>query len=129
MRAWHFLAILLIVVVAAYAFYAYHTSEGVVPPKAAVKPSATLASITHAYAKGTHTVSGTVLAPDACTNVNATASFASSSDEIRVDIEAPADQGLCLQLPTAVTFSVKASGDSSATAAIYLNGALATTTP
>ncbi|MBU6321379.1 MAG: hypothetical protein KGI78_01070 [Patescibacteria group bacterium] len=104
----------------------------VASPSPAATASATPAiTFKDAFKKGVHTFSGTVEAPDACASVSAAASVATSTDNPRIilDLSMPATEGLCLELPTPVSFSTTFAASSSLPIEVRVNGALATTTP
>jgi hypothetical protein len=101
--------------------------EAVTPADASTTP---LVTIKDAYKKGTHTLSGSVLAPDACATLEASASFASSTGaQIILDISMPPSQGMCLEVPTALPFSVTVGAPADTPITVRVNGAVATTTP
>lgn len=84
------------------------------------------------YRRGTHTLSGTVTAPDACVTpeVNATLQGdASSTQSILLSISLPEDTGVCLQIPTEVPFSTTLNAPSGLPITVAVNGVIATTTP
>ena len=76
------------------------------------------------YDEGTHTIEGTVLADTACQQASATGSAVGSG--IRVDIVLPPDEGICLQRPEALSFSVDVDAPEDATVAVFVNGTPAT---
>ncbi|HEX8946971.1 MAG TPA: hypothetical protein VF829_02030 [Candidatus Paceibacterota bacterium] len=89
-----------------------------------------IASLTDSYRRGTHTVSGALVLPNACYTFDASASLAPSTTPqvIRVDISVPPDSGRCLALPATSTFSVTQAADQNAVITTYINGVLATST-
>src|SRR3989344_2139458 len=56
------------------------------------------------YAKGVHSITGSLVAPNVCASLTASASV--ESERIVLDLAMPADPQLCLQVPTKLTFSV-----------------------
>jgi hypothetical protein len=127
MRSWIIAGALIIALIGAYGVYALKAGEGANAPKtpAASAPAAALASVKDIYSKGTHTVSGIVLAPDACTEVETTVATSSGPSLYLVT---PADDGICLQLPTEVSFSAAVDAGATTSVRVYLNEQLATTT-
>lgn len=102
------------------------------PARAAIAASTTPAvSLTDSYKKGVHTLSGSVMAPDACAQVTATAAFATStgSQEIDLELSLPATQGVCLEVPTEAAFKTTVAAPSGLPVVVELNGVIATTTP
>ena|SRR3989344_5360902 len=81
------------------------------------------------YKKGTHTLSGTVRAPDACTTASASATFASATDAmILLDISMPPSTGMCLTVPTDVEFETTVDAPAETPVRVLVNGATASTT-
>ncbi|HVW82753.1 MAG TPA: hypothetical protein VHC68_02295 [Candidatus Paceibacterota bacterium] len=123
------------VLIAGFALSVPHLRDAALPPAStAAAASATPVVYLHdAYKKGTHTISGKVLAADPCVAVTASASVlpgASSSTPatILVGLDMPPDTGICLAEPATTTFSVTASAGSDATLAASINGTDASTT-
>lgn len=80
------------------------------------------------YEDGIHTISGSVMLANRCQTMEASAE-ALPDGTIRVDIIAPPDEGLCLQVPTEREFSLDVEATEGASVSIYVNGELSTTTP
>ncbi|MGH7175036.1 MAG: hypothetical protein ACREGR_01605, partial [Minisyncoccia bacterium] len=85
-----------------------------------------------AYKKGTHTISGKVLAADPCAIVNASASVipgaaSSTPDTILVTLDMPPDTGNCLQEPATSTFALSVQAASNAVFTASINGTDAST--
>jgi hypothetical protein len=128
--AWIALGTFGAVVLAGALFFALRITEGPAPKTARALPEApavALESASDSYHAGVHTIKGTLTLPTACTPFTATTS--QSADGIRVDIASQPDDGICLALPSSKQFSVTADGDVSSSVSIFVNGALATTTP
>lgn len=100
-----------------------HTTE---PLTASSTPPAV--SLKDSYKKGAHTLTGSLTVPTPCHSVTASASFLPSEvpPTIRVDVDAPADDGLCLTLPTDKTFSLSVSAPQDVPTVVYVNGIPAT---
>ncbi len=135
MRVWTILGVFLGVLIIAFGIFVLRITESEVPDEAPAAPSAAPITDIHfldSYRKGTHSINGSATVPTACTTLNASstvyAATASSSDVLRVDLSAPADTGICLELPTKQTFSVSDDASADAVIEIYANGVLATTT-
>ncbi len=91
-----------------------------------------LVTVRDSYKKGVHTLTGTVLAPDACTTVTARAAVsgdATSSQKIVLMLTMPSDLGICLEVPTRITFSTTVTAPASLPISVTVNGAEASTTP
>ncbi len=83
------------------------------------------------FKKGVHTITGSIEAPNACTVVSANALFlneASSTESILLEISLPEDSGVCLQIPTSISFSAAVNAPADLPIAVTVNGAPATTT-
>jgi hypothetical protein len=85
-------------------------------------------SIRDVYRKGTHTLTGTVLAPNPCTTLTASAavSGATGSQSIILTISMPKDAGICIQQETSLTFSTTVAADPDLPIIATLNGVPAT---
>lgn len=122
------------VLIAGFALSVPHLHDAALPPASTAAASATPVVYLHdAYKKGTHMISGKVLAADPCVAVTASASVlpgASSSTPatILVGLDMPPDTGICLAEPATTTFSVTASAGRDAALAASINGTDASTT-
>ncbi len=131
MRLWISAAIIAIVLFAGFALSVPHTSDVVqAPANTEIKnvPSVTLHDV---FKKGTHTITGSIEAPNACTEIIATAvavGDASSTESIRVDISMAKDEGICLQLPTSKDFSATVVAPAHLPLSATVNNEEATTT-
>lgn len=132
MRKWIFIGILLGVLIIAFGIFVLRISESTVPHEA--EPQETGSAITDihftdTYRKGIHTIKGTATVPTACVEFSADITAPSgTSTPIRVDLSAPADSGICLELATSVSFNLSVTAPAEAPIAIYTNGMLATST-
>ncbi|MDO8623783.1 MAG: hypothetical protein Q7R54_00275 [bacterium] len=119
------------ILIGGFAFFIPHANRGgeeapASPVSTSVTPAVT---ISDSYRKGTHALTGSILAPTPCTSVSAIASVASSTPEsILVAISMPPDTGICLQQATAISFTVSALAGADATIQTLVNGVLASTT-
>lgn len=77
--------------------------------------------VRNAFKKGVHTLSGSVLAPDACTSVSAEASLV--GDEILLALSMSEDVDICLEVSTPVTFSTSLEAPVGASVRTTLNDA------
>lgn len=87
-------------------------------------------TLSDAFANGTHTYSGTLVAPNACTTLSATALVsgdASSTPSVSLSLTYPADTGVCLELPTKTPFLTTLEAPKDATVTVSVNGVLAST--
>lgn len=127
MRSWIIAGALIIALIGAYGVYALKAGEGANAPKppANSAPAASVVSVKDVYSKGIHTITGVVLAPDACTSIETTVATSSAPSLYLVT---PADGDICLELPTEVPFSAEIDADATTSTMVYLNEVLATTT-
>jgi len=78
------------------------------------------------FKKGIHTISGSVLAPDACATVSVEASLV--GEEISLALSVSEDTSICLEVPTSVTFSTSVTAPAGASIRTTLNGVPVVTT-
>jgi hypothetical protein len=130
-RLWVVAGIIAFIIVGGFVFSVPHTrdvarisvSEGVT-----AVPLVTLHDV---FKKGTHTITGSLLAPDACTTLTARASLqgdASSTESIQVALSMPSNAGVCLELPTRMNFSTTIIAPAQVPLSATVNGIAATTT-
>lgn len=102
-------AIIAIVLIVGFMLSVPHTRDVIRPSVTQSKTNAPpIVKLHDIFKKGTHTISGTIEAPDACTIVTADASLvgdASSTESVLITISVPKNTEVCLQLPTTETFS------------------------
>jgi len=82
------------------------------------------------YKKGTHTITGSLLAPNVCTVASAVATLqgaATSTESILVEVSMPVDEGVCLQVPTRVVFQTTIAAPDDLPLVVTVNGSPATT--
>jgi len=87
-------------------------------------PVPTKVSVHDVYKKGTHTLTGTVQAPNPCTTLSATATtvVAASTSSILVTISMPEDAGICLQQITQLPFSTTVAAPANVPVSVTVNG-------
>lgn len=81
------------------------------------------------FRKGTHTISGSVVVPDACTTPTTESSLggeAPDSQSIILDLSYPEDVGVCLQVPTSVSFTTTIAAPAGLPIIVMVNGVIAT---
>ncbi len=131
MRLWTAAAIIIFFLVIGFILSAPSARDGVLPPSSSppVATSTPVVTLRDSFKKGTHTISGSLEAPDACMSATAEASLtgASSSPVIAVAIDMPPDSGICLQEPTPVTFSAALAAPADVPIEVTVNGVAATT--
>ena len=130
-RLWTATAIIAIVILILFVLSVPHARD----VKTALKqPSATstipVVTLHDSYRKGIHTLTGSVVVPTACVSIEAHASRMGTSTEqtILLTLAIPTDPGVCLALPTQVTFSTTVSAPASLPINVLVNGVVASTT-
>lgn len=82
------------------------------------------------YKKGTHTITGTVTAPNACATLEARAvTTGDPASAIIVELTLTEDEGICLEVPTPLTFSMTVAAPEGLPLSATVNGVFSTTTP
>lgn len=138
MRFWIGIGIFVAVILIAFALFVLHiTGSPRAVPAASLPAFSPITSIsiddTYSSKTGLHTIKGSATVPTPCTTLTATSSVttgadASSTDTIRIDLAAPRDTDICLDLPNAKSFTLTVKAGKNAEAVVYANGELATTT-
>ena len=132
-RLWISAAIIGLIIVIGFAISIPHTKDETLPPKQ-MSAATTIPTVTvhDVFKKGTHTITGTVEAPNACTAVAAEASVlgnaSTTGNVVQIALVMPTTTGICLQLPTPVKFGVTISAPAQITITATVNGAVASTT-
>lgn len=101
------------------------------PQEQEIAPTPSVA-LHDAFKKGTHTITGSVEAPDACSIVTAKASLigkAPNIEGIQVAISLSPDTGVCLELPTRADFSTTIVAPPDMPVRAMVNGISARMTP
>lgn len=130
-RLWVAAAIIALAIIAGFLFSVPHTREVAEAPlvqNTTIVPSVTLRDT---FSKGTHTITGSVEAPNACTAVTASATLegnASSTESILVALSMPTDTGVCLEMPTRMNFSTTIVASALVPITATVNGSVASTT-
>ena len=107
------------------------TRELPLPTRQDEKASTPVVILHDVYKKGLHTLTGAVIAPDACATVLARATrtgTASTSPAIALMLTLREDAGICLSVPTRITFSTTLAAPNSLPLVVTVNGIEATTT-
>ena len=130
-RFWIAASIIALVVIIGFALSVPHTRDAQIKKVQNNVAAVPVVSLHDSFKKGTHTITVSIAAPNACTIVSADASVlgdASSTQKILVNIAMPLDVGVCLQLPTTETFSVSITALAHLPISATVNGAVASTT-
>ena len=132
-RLWVSAAIITFVVLIVFALSVPHTRDSrVEAPLSPATTSVPAVILRDVFKKGVHTISGSIEAPNACTFVSASATLvgnASSTENILVAISLSLDSGVCLQIPTRVSFQTTLVAPASLPIVVTVNGSPATMTP
>lgn len=130
-RLWISAAIIALVIVLGFMLSVPHTRELAVPQQPKSQSSVPAIAINDSFKKGVHTISGTIMAPDACATVTAQATLvgdASSTQSIALALTVPDTTGVCLEIPTSVPFTATLTAPKNLPISISFNGAPASTT-
>lgn len=131
-RLWLAASIIAFVVVVGFVLSVPHTRDvGKTEQSQSNAASAPVVSLRDLFKKGVHTITGTMEVPNACTAVTVLAALSGDTanpDGILVQISYPADIGVCLQVPTSVSFSTTISAPAGLPLTATVNGVAATTT-
>jgi len=115
----------IVVLIVAFALFIPRANRvGEVAPKSDQTASSTPSVMIHdTIANGIHTISGSVLLPNPCTTLSASAEVATDTPQvITVLLSAPHDSGVCLEVPTSEIFSVTAAASTTASIEATVNG-------
>ena len=127
-RLWAAGGIIALAIIAGFMLSVPHTQDAPLPPSSVtVSAGVPTVVLRDVYKKGVHTITGSLLAPNACGTVSATAT-ATDEPGIVVAISLEADEGVCLQIPTRAPFSTTVAAPQGVPITATVNGAQATTT-
>lgn len=131
-RLWVASAIIAAVILVGFVLSVPHTRDvGDISSSQVVAPSVPNVSLRDSFKKGVHTITGSVEAPNACASVSAQASLvgdASNASGILVAVSLEKDSGVCLQVPTDISFSTTITAPARLPIIATVNGESATTT-
>lgn len=108
-----------------------HTRDLPAPPRVSAPSAPPLVSLNDRYAKGVHTLSGTLTAPDACASVAAQALFegaSSSAPRITLNLTVPPSEDVCLMRAQPAAFSATVAAPKGTPVTVFVNGEAASTT-
>lgn len=131
-RLWVLVAIITAIILIGFVFSVPHTRDTGVPVTESATTSIPVVTLRDSFKKGVHTITGSLTAKNACSAVRAEATLlgeTSSTDSILVALSVSEDSGLCLQVPTRVSFTTTVSAGARLPITVTVNGAAATTTP
>lgn len=132
MRLWAAAAIIALIVIVGFWLSVPHTRDvHEVRDNLAVEESIPEVTLRDVYKKGVHTVTGSIMAPNACSTISSSAMLqddASGAQNILVTVALENGVGVCLELPTRETFQVTVAAPAHLPFTATVNGVLATTT-
>jgi len=130
-RLWVSASIIALVVILGFALSVPHTRDVAKTAKTlSMAPTTSPVALRDVFKKGTHTITGSLMAPDACSTASSQASLqgdASSTQSILVEIFLPEISGVCLQLPTKTSFQTILTAPANLPLFVTVNGITATT--
>lgn len=130
-RLWVVATIIAAVVLFGFVLSVPRTGDLAAKPLQSAAETVPSVSLRDSFKKGLHTLTGSLEVPNACTAVTARASRmedASGIEGIQVELSFPDDTGVCLQVPTRVTFSTTVNAPAKLPITVFVNGGIATTT-
>lgn len=129
-RLWIAATILAVIILASFVLSVPHTRDVPIPESARDATTTTpIVKLHDAFRKGTHTISGTIEAPNPCTSLDATVTLqgtASTSEAILVSFSMPKDTGICIQQAVNLPFSVTVAAPDGLPISATVNGIPAT---
>lgn len=126
-RLWIVATIIASIIVAGFALSVPRARDGALPPAAPMQEEITpTVSVRDVYRKGVHTITGSLIAPNACMSAEAEASLQDGG--ILLSITMPEDSGVCLQEETMARFSTTITSSNGLPIRTTVNGKDATTT-
>ena len=131
MRLWVSAAIIGVVVLIAFALSVPHTTDLKVEKKLVETPAIPVVVVKDVFKKGVHTISGSLVVPNACTPVSASATLtgdASSTQSILLTLVSETASGICLQIPTKAPFQTTLTAPARLPLHVTANGVTASTT-
>lgn len=130
-RLWIAAAIIASVIIVSFLLLVPHTRDIAATTPPPVSPTTPSVILHDAFKKGVHTITGSVEAPNACAVVTAQASLESGvarAESIRVALSLENAAGVCLQVPTRVSFSTTFAAPAHLPLTATVNGLAASTT-
>src|SRR3989338_435820 len=132
MRLWTAATIIAVFIFVGFVLSVPRASDGpIVPLPEEVEAPTPSVTVHDVFKKGIHTITASLLAPNACATVTASStlqSTASSTESILIAIELAIDTGVCLQMPTLIKVSTTVTATSNIPITASVNGVMASTT-
>jgi hypothetical protein len=130
-RLWIAATIIAALIVGGFILSVPHTHDVAEPQDTAATTIVPVVKVHDVYRKGTHTITGTVQAPNPCTTLAANAALtgdASSTQAIELTLTMPEDTGICVQQIVSLPFSATIAGPMNAPIRASVNGTPASVT-
>ncbi|MEK7604675.1 MAG: hypothetical protein AAB442_02690 [Patescibacteria group bacterium] len=132
-RLWVAATIIAVIIVGGFVISVPHTTRDIIPPSDEKQAALIIpvVSLRDSYQKGQHTLSGSLEVPTVCTTIVAAAYLrgaSTSPESIEVALTVSSDTGVCLQLPTTVSFSTTLAAPAELPITVTVNGVTASTT-
>lgn len=127
-RLWILAAIIAFVIFGGFILSVPHTRDIQKPGSPSVAAIVPAVTLRDSFKKGVHTVTGSLMAPNACATVSAEASLLQGDSGILINVSLPEDSDICLQVPTRTTFTTTISAPARLPLSATVNGKAATTT-
>ena len=132
MRLWTAATIIAVFIFVGFVLSVPRASDGpIVPLPEEVEAPTPSVTVHDVFKKGIHTITASLLAPNACATVTASStlqSTASSTESMLIAIELAIDTGVCLQMPTLIKVSTTVTAPSNIPITASVNGVMASTT-
>ena len=127
MRLWAAGGIIALIIVIGFVLSVPRARDGAQPVNTQTNGAVVSSVALHdTYKKGVHTITGYVLAPDACGEIGASASLVEGNIQVAVTLSQ--SEGVCLEVPTRLNFSTTITAPANAKLTATINGAQASTT-
>jgi hypothetical protein len=131
-RLWIAATIIAAIILGGFILSVPHTHDVMQPEGTGAAPVTTpIVKVHDVYRKGTHTLTGTIEAPNPCTTLSANAALtgdASSTQAIAIMLTMPEDTGICVQQAVSLSFSATVAAPAETPITASVNGVPATVT-
>ncbi len=130
-RLWVVATIIAVVVLTGFVLSVPHTKDVDTVSLQSAAQFVPEISIRDSFKKGLHTITGSFVAPNACVSPTVRTSMTTvepDTESILVELSFPEDSGVCLQMPTRVSFSDTIRASANLPIIATVNGIAATTT-
>ncbi|MFZ3043862.1 MAG: hypothetical protein WA058_02005 [Minisyncoccia bacterium] len=126
-RLWILAGIIALIIVGGFILSVPRTRDIESPESPSVAATVPAVTLRDSFKKGVHTITGSLMAPNACATASAEASLQGESG-ILIAVSLPEDSDICLEVPTRTTFTTTISAPARLPITATVNGETATTT-